>query len=481
MLNFSVPEAEPAQPQTATTSTQPTDEAPETEDHIPFSNLTPVIWDYDPETTKKAQPTIQEAEVRVSQVNAEKEPELPKPPSDRSQKCRTYDVARNTDTNHNNAHLDYWEQFQQETDTIARYRSQWQQFVIDDSQNVYPVNAFHGRGIVFVAGNRDTYQRVITSIYLLRHHHCTLPIEVWHLPDEAPSTAIIRQLKALNVMPRDLSNQKLVRPMTQRNGTEKQFQIKPAAIINSEFEQVLYMDSDNAPTADPTFLFDTPEYKANGALFWPDYWKTNAANGIFNILDIDCQDEWEQESGQMVIHKKKSWRPLQLAWYMNQNNDIYFQFLNGDKDTFKYAWKALDHSYDMNPIYLAMAGTQDEDGEFCGHTMLQFPPPSYAMVNSQPLFVHANLLKVTSSAHFMQQDMPGIRKERPWRFVKQYTESKGNTYLRPEFYVSADGRPCMDFGTGQGEPAIRVTAFNEMLPDFQRLYFEYGGIGGAAS
>ena len=46
----------------------------------------------------------------------------------------------------------------------------------------------------------------------------------------------------------------------------------------------------------------------------------------------------------MVIDKTKSWLPLQLAWYMQEHSDLYFQFLNGDKDTFKYAWK-VSHSY----------------------------------------------------------------------------------------------------------------------------------------
>jgi hypothetical protein len=50
------------------------------------------------------------------------------------------------------------------------------------------------------------------------------------------------------------------------------FQIKAAAIINSSFKELLYLDSDNLPAHDPTFLFDTPEYKSTGALFWPDFW-----------------------------------------------------------------------------------------------------------------------------------------------------------------------------------------------------------------
>jgi hypothetical protein len=35
---------------------------------------------------------------------------------------------------------------------------------------------------------------------------------------------------------------------------------------------VLYLDSDNVPAQDPSFLFDATEYERTGALFWPDFW-----------------------------------------------------------------------------------------------------------------------------------------------------------------------------------------------------------------
>jgi hypothetical protein len=50
------------------------------------------------------------------------------------------------------------------------------------------------------------------------------------------------------------------------------FQIKAAAVINSSFKEILYLDSDNLPATDPSFLFETEEYKSTGALFWPDFW-----------------------------------------------------------------------------------------------------------------------------------------------------------------------------------------------------------------
>lgn len=50
------------------------------------------------------------------------------------------------------------------------------------------------------------------------------------------------------------------------------FQIKAAAIINSSFREILYLDSDNAPTRDPSYLFHSKGYTETGAIFWPDFW-----------------------------------------------------------------------------------------------------------------------------------------------------------------------------------------------------------------
>lgn len=60
------------------------------------------------------------------------------------------------------------------------------------------------------------------------------------------------------------------------------------------------MDSDNTALADPSFLFDSPALVETGAIFWKDFWKTHPKNPIWDILGLDCVDEFEQESGQVL-------------------------------------------------------------------------------------------------------------------------------------------------------------------------------------
>lgn len=188
----------------------------------------------------------------------------------KSNACKTDQVGRNVDPNHTNAHIEFWRHLSEAT--IQVYRKRWQKFVSSVRRTQIPSNV-SGRGIVLVAGNRDTFDRTLTAIKLLRHmHHCRLNIEVWHLSDEQPSEHMRQELESLGATARDLSDPQLVRPIIHRRNADKQFQIKAAAVINSAFKEVLYLDSDNVPAHDPTFLFDITEYKTTGALFWPDFW-----------------------------------------------------------------------------------------------------------------------------------------------------------------------------------------------------------------
>ena len=47
---------------------------------------------------------------------------------------------------------------------------------------------------------------------------------------------------------------------------------KPYSIAYSHFDEILFLDSDNFPLRDPTYLFETDAYKATGSIFWKDFW-----------------------------------------------------------------------------------------------------------------------------------------------------------------------------------------------------------------
>ncbi len=87
-------------------------------------------------------------------------------------------------------------------------------------------------------------------------------------------------------------------------------------------------------------------------------------NPIWSILDVDPIDEFEMESGQLVINKRKAWHALNLCEYLNQ--DFYMRLINGDKDTFRLAWYATKTPFYKIPTRVNPVGMMSPKGTFCG-------------------------------------------------------------------------------------------------------------------
>ncbi|KAL4134258.1 hypothetical protein PRIC2_004567 [Phytophthora ramorum] len=116
-------------------------------------------------------------------------------------------------------------------------------------------------GIVMVV-----YPKMVPSAYatirVLREVlRCRLPIEIWFRPDEMRKvTASIDPLHqiAANDSIGGISFREIDDPLA------VEFATKVFAVYNSAFARVLFLDSDNVPVRDPTFLFQTPEFVTTG-------------------------------------------------------------------------------------------------------------------------------------------------------------------------------------------------------------------------
>jgi hypothetical protein len=58
------------------------------------------------------------------------------------------------------------------------------------------------------------------------------------------------------------------------------------SLLHSSFQQVLMLDCDLVPLADPARLFDAPDYAANRNLFWPDAWQNWVSPEIYDIVGL---------------------------------------------------------------------------------------------------------------------------------------------------------------------------------------------------
>ncbi len=233
----------------------------------------------------------------------------------------------------------------------------------------YPKKRYRGRGVVIAGGGDRFFPGLYITIRALRHVGCTLPIQVWYLGrnDEMPERRQ-KLLAPYQVECIDADRVRRCHPARRLDGWE----LKVFATLHCPFEELLFLDADSYPCRNPEFLFEQKDYQARGAIFWPD------------MISIDDRLKWSAfgladprrlgsvESGQFVIDKRLSWRPLNLAWFYNDHSDYYYRYCHGDKHTFEAAWVRCAQPYVM----------WQPKAPWIGVAMVQSGP------DRVPLFVH---------------------------------------------------------------------------------------------
>ena len=207
----------------------------------------------------------------------------------------------------------------------------------------YPDTRFKGRGIVICGGGEKYLPSAWVCIHILRELNCVLPIELWQLFQGEVQPEVQRALAQINVRCVDASTVRQQHPARFIGGWE----LKPYAILHSRFEEVLYLDADNMPVLEPTFLFDAPQFARYGAVFWPDYGRLAPDRSIWRICGVEYRDEPEFESGQILLNKRRCWKALQLALHLNEHSDFYYHHVHGDKELFHMAWRMLQQEFAM--------------------------------------------------------------------------------------------------------------------------------------
>ena len=201
---------------------------------------------------------------------------------------------------------------------------------------------FEERGIV-----TSVFDREFASCWVLLSELArlgvTAPIEAFHLPGELSNeyAALLPSL-GLNLRLRTLHDQ------------TNAFGVKVWSIWRSSFREVLWLDSDNFPIRDPTFLFDDAEFRAKGSLFWRDvsgadrarYW--HEGSNVWPIFNVPANDAEEFESGQLLIDKERRWAEIALTLHF-VSIAIYRRCVLGEKDMFRLAWQNLATARKKSP------------------------------------------------------------------------------------------------------------------------------------
>lgn len=208
----------------------------------------------------------------------------------------------------------------------------------------YPAEQFAGRGVVTCAGGIKYGVPAWVMIRALRHVGCTLPVELWHRGPAERIPALVELMAPLDVTWVDAFEVQREHPHARLNG----FEMKPYAIQWSRFAEVIFLDADNVPIVDPTFLLDSPQYAAAGTILWPDYHRLARSRAAWQIWDLPYRDEPEVESGQIVVNKSRAWPCFWLADWYGQRSLFTWRHVHGDKELFHLCWRKLGE-YAMTP------------------------------------------------------------------------------------------------------------------------------------
>lgn len=241
-----------------------------------------------------------------------------------------------------------------------------------------PPDELSGRGIVICGGGQRYFTCAWICIQMLRELGCTLPIELWYLGPKEMDARMRSLVEPLGVTCRDgRSHRKNSQPKAKPRSPLGGFELKPYAILHSQFREVLFIDADNVPVRNPQYLFELPEYLEYGAIFWPDYGRLSRSREIWNVCGVSYRDEPEFESGQIVVNKLRCWEALQLTLWYNEHSDFFYKYIHGDKDTFHMAFRKVGQPYAMPPVPI-----HPLEYTMCQHDF-----------NGERIFQHRNLAK----------------------------------------------------------------------------------------
>ncbi|KAF2658651.1 glycosyltransferase family 71 protein [Lophiostoma macrostomum CBS 122681] len=370
-----------------------------------------------------------------------------------------------------------WVKTDRSDSEIALRRSQWQDFV---SNSMIPYaqvrDKFSGRGLVVCAGNQDTLSRLKVILRALKKLNSEIAMEVHYWADEIDD-ATKHELSTL-YHPNSLYFNDLAGPhnilQVKKDQPFINYQLKTASVINSRFAEPLLLDSDNIPLLPPESLYTSTVYTEYGTVFWPDIARTRPQNPIWAITNTRCSTrEYEQESGQLLVDKRRFWYHLQLAVWLNNDQGAYYNgFLLGDKDMFRFAWHTLKTAYGRPRKWLASVGVQNA-GYYCGHSFAQHHPD-----DGRVAFLHGGLVKtVDLQVMRWNRDVMGgyyrhykraLQDEEPGVSVSVAIKFDGAEYL-PDKGEGVKVAQCTDMED------VEARDINEIVFGFEETFREIGG------
>ena len=238
--------------------------------------------------------------------------------------------------------------------------------------------SWSGKGLVFLSGGDLYLSNAYMNIRFIRSLlQSKIPIEIWYLGEEEINKKLFSAIEKLGGVDFvDAKERQKIFPMKSSNlgrimhekcpATMEGWRSKSYAILHSRFREVIYLDSDCFLFQKPEDLFLSSEYLDSKAVFSCDIdlnshisgrkvdpetfvvsklgsftdrrWDYSKPNPLWEIVGAKEDELPEFESGFILVDKLEHVDSLFLAWFLNENSDLTYKHLYGDKDTFHLAW-----------------------------------------------------------------------------------------------------------------------------------------------
>jgi hypothetical protein len=181
----------------------------------------------------------------------------------------------------------------------------------------------------------------------LRLHGWQYPIELWYLGEEEMDGKLSMAFSSLGVTCVNTKQFLSGSPMRCFGGWES----KIFSVLQSRLEEILFLDADCVPVANPAPLFSLNDYGHTGAIFWPDLerHRHDSNQARWPVFGVPYRDVPEWETGQFLVNKAQCWKSLLLSHFYNSNSDYYYQFVRGDKDCCHMAWLKTGQPFSLMP------------------------------------------------------------------------------------------------------------------------------------
>jgi len=217
------------------------------------------------------------------------------------------------------------------------------------SKTYTPPNFKRERGIIIGTGGAKFFSCAFAAFYTLKRLKCSVPIEFWYLGDYEMDDKMKEICDMYNIT--YINTEKFCKDKGINLRILSGWELKSIATLFSDFKEVMYIDADNIPAIDPSYLFDDPRYKELGSIFWPDLPSCEREEWLVPLcwhnVNLEYIKEVDFESGQFIVNKEKCYKELYISYWINQHSDWFYKFVYGDKSTFHLAWRKCGTDYGM--------------------------------------------------------------------------------------------------------------------------------------